>query len=110
MVDAGQPPSLTGLVEGLRAALPPLLPRLLRRLAGSETLRGFAEIVRELLPEDAAKRRRGVRACQDQIASHRCAQSNASTRRVEERARPPKRQRRAEAEVGPGPKHMGPCP
>lgn len=41
-------------MEGFRAALPPLLPRLLRRLAGSETLKGFAEIVRELLPEDAA--------------------------------------------------------
>ena len=41
-------------MEGFRAALPPLLPRLLRRLAGSETLSSFGEIVRELLPEDAA--------------------------------------------------------
>ena len=54
MVDAGRPPNLTALVEWFRAALPPLLPRLLRRLAGSETLSSFGEIVRELLPEDAA--------------------------------------------------------
>ncbi len=54
MDDAGRPPSLTALVEGFRASLPPLLPRLLGRLAGSETLSCFAGIVRELLPEDAA--------------------------------------------------------